>query len=88
MISAVMAAARRLPSSKNSTAMTSNAPSVRFFATVLIVALTSSLRFSTGSATMSGGSERLTSTRRSAAACATVRLLPPAIIKAVPSTAS
>ncbi len=36
--------------------MTSSAPSVRFLATVLIVEFTSSLRSSTGSATMSGGS--------------------------------
>ena len=86
--SAVIAAARMLPSSRNSTTMTSSAPSVRFLATVLTVELTSTLRSSTGSATMPGGSERLTSVRRSAAASATVRLLPPAIINAVPSTAS
>ena len=41
MTAAVMSAARMLPSSRNRTTMTSNAPSVRFFSTVAIVALTS-----------------------------------------------
>ena len=77
-----------LPNIKNSTTITSSAPSVRLRATVRIVALTSSLRSSTGSATIPGGSDLLTCSRRSAAAWATVRLLPPAIISAVPSTAS
>ncbi len=86
--SAVIVAARRLPSSRNSTTTTSSAPSVRFLATVLMVELTSTLRSSTGAATMSAGSDLFTCSRRAAAACATVRLLPPAIISAVPSTAS
>ena len=86
--SAVIVAARRLPSSRNSTTTTSSAPSVRFLATVLMVELTSTLRSRTGAATMSAGSDVLTCSRRAAAAWATVRLLPPAIISAVPSTAS
>ncbi len=65
---AVMAAARRLPSSRNSTTTTSRAPSVRFLATVLTVELTSTLRSSTGSAKISAGRDSLTCARRSAAA--------------------
>ena len=65
---AVMAAARILPSIRNSTAITSSAPSTRFLDTVRMVALTSSLRSSTGSATMPAGSDLLTCFRRSAAA--------------------
>ena len=41
MTAAVISAARILPSSRKSTAMTSKAPSTRFFSTVAIVALTS-----------------------------------------------
>ena len=38
---AVISAARMLPSSRNSMTMTRSAPSIRFFSTVAIVALTS-----------------------------------------------
>ena len=41
---AVISAARRLPSSANSTAMTSKAPSTRFFSTVAMVLSTRSTR--------------------------------------------
>ncbi|KEZ12189.1 hypothetical protein CP98_05125 [Sphingobium yanoikuyae] len=41
MTAAVISAARMFPRRRNSTTMTSNAPSVRFFSTVQIVALTS-----------------------------------------------
>ena len=61
MTSAVMSAARKLPSSRNSTTMTSSAPSARFVATVSIVASTSSVRSSTVWARMPGGSARLIS---------------------------
>ena len=54
--SAVISAARKLPSSRNSTTMTSSAPSARLFATVSIVASTSLVRLSTVLAAMSGGS--------------------------------
>ena len=44
MTAAVTSAARTLPSSANSTAMTSNAPSTRLRVTVAIVASTSEVR--------------------------------------------
>ena len=50
------------------TTTTSNAPSVKFRATVEMVELTSSLRFSTGTATTPGGKLSSTTDRRSAAA--------------------
>ncbi|MNI38577.1 hypothetical protein D3C73_927270 [compost metagenome] len=88
IIRAVIVAARMFPSSRNSTTMTSRAPSVRFLATVFMVELTRALRFSTGSATMSGGRLALICSSRSAEAWATVRLFSPASIRAVPITAS
>ena len=88
IIRAVMLAARRFPSSRNSTTMTSRAPSVRLRATVPMVEFTRALRSSTVTASIPGGRVSRTSSRRSPAAWATVRLLPPAIIKAVPSTDS
>ena len=57
MTSVAMTAARKLPSSQNSTAATSNAPSSRFFSTVPIVASTSSERSSTVLTVMPGGSD-------------------------------
>ena len=65
MTSVAMIAARMLPSSQNSTAATSRAPSARFFSTVPIVASTSSER-SRRCATMTpGGSASATSSSRS-----------------------
>ena len=58
MTSAVMIAARMLPSSRNRTAMTRSAPSARFFATVPIVASTSCVRLSTVLTSMPGGRVR------------------------------
>ncbi len=88
IIKAVIAAARMLPSSRNNTAMTSSAPSVRLVATVLMVAFTRALRSSTVTASIPGGRVGRICSSRSPAAWATVRLLPSAIIRAVPSTAS
>ena len=44
MTAAVMMAARMLPNSKNRTTITSNAPSIRFFRTVLMALSTSAVR--------------------------------------------
>ena len=85
---AVISAARTLPSMRNSTATTSSAPSARFVATVLTVLSTSTPRSSTDLASMPGGSVRATSARRLSTAAATVRLLPPISISAVPTTTS
>ncbi|MET0813890.1 MAG: hypothetical protein ABWX88_01735 [Pseudoxanthomonas sp.] len=41
---AVISAARKLPSSRNNTTITSNAPSTRFFETVAMVRSTSAVR--------------------------------------------
>ncbi|MNN57078.1 hypothetical protein D3C81_1720440 [compost metagenome] len=68
--------------------MTSSAPSDRLRATVPMVWLTSALRSRTVTASTPGGRVLRTSSSRSPAAWATVRLLPPAIIRAVPRTAS
>ncbi len=68
--------------------MTSNAPSARLVATVRIVASTNSVRLSTVCARMLGGSVRLISLILASAAAATVRLLPPTSISAVPRTTS
>ena len=68
--------------------MTSSAPSARFVATVWIVASTSCVRLSTVCATMPGGSARLISSIFASTAAATVRLLPPISISAVPTTTS
>ena len=87
MTSAVISAARKLPSSRNRTTMTSSAPSARFFSTVAMVASTSLVRLSTVLTTMSGGRDRVTTChllRRRPPA--TVRLLPPISIMAVPTT--
>ncbi|MND97644.1 hypothetical protein D3C80_899680 [compost metagenome] len=88
IIRAAMVAARILPSSRNRTTMTSSAPSVRLRATVEMVALTRALRSRTVTASIPTGRVLRTCSRRSPAAWATVRLLPPAIIRAVPRTAS
>ena len=85
---AVVSAARTLPSSRNSTAMTSSAPSTRFFATVRIVRSTSVVRSYTGTARTPAGRLRFASIRRAAVACATSRLLAPISMKVVPSTTS
>jgi hypothetical protein len=56
MTTAVMTAARKFPKSRNSTAITSSAPSDRLVATVAMVASTSWVRLSTVLSAMSGGS--------------------------------
>ncbi|MNL48248.1 hypothetical protein D3C87_1710890 [compost metagenome] len=68
IIRAVIAAARKFPSSRNRTTMTNRAPSIRFRATVEMVELTRSLRFRTGTATTLGGREAPTCSSLSAAA--------------------
>ena len=88
MTAAAISAARILPSSRNSTTMTSSAPSVRFFATVRIVESTRAVRSSTGCTTTSGGSEALIAFSRSATAVATLRLFSPIRMIAVPTTTS
>ena len=85
---AAISAARKLPSSRNSTTMTRSAPSLRLRATVRIVELTSAVRSSTGWTTTSGGSEALIDLSRSATAVATVRLFSPIRMIAVPTTTS
>ena len=79
MTNAVISAARKFPSSRNSTSNDQGAPSARFVATVLIVASTSRVRFRP-SGRGAGGSDRDLldfGVRR----CATVRLLPPISIR-------
>ena len=88
MTSAVIRAARKLPSAKNSTAMTSSAPTVRLCSTVRIVASTSRVRSSTGLMITSGGRLGAMALRRSSTRAATVRLFSPTSIKAVPITTS
>ena len=86
--SAAISAARKLPSNRKSTTITSSAPSVRFLPTVQIVELTSLVRSRTGSMTTSGGSDALVASSRSATAVATARLFSPMRMIAVPTTTS
>jgi hypothetical protein len=86
--SAAISAARKLPSSTNSTTMTSTAPSARLRATVAIVELTSSVRLRTGFTTTSTGSARPISLSRLSTPVETVRLFSPIRITAVPTTTS
>ena len=88
MTSAVMMAARMLPSARNRTAMTRSAPSARFLETVLTVASTRSVRLSSVRAWMPGGRSLLISLILASAAAETVRLFSPMSIRAVPSTTS
>ena len=88
MTRAVMTAARMFPSVRNSTAMTSSAPSARFLPTVRMVASTRSVRLRSVRAWMPGGRSLLISRILASAAAETVRLFSPISIRAVPSTTS
>ena len=88
MTSAVIRAALKLPKSRNSATITNKAPSVRFFSTVLIVALTSFERSRTTSNFMLGGIVLTISASLSPVAAATARLFSPSSINAVPTTTS
>ncbi len=86
--SAVMIAARMLPSSRNRMTMTRVAPSDRFLATVFTVASTRRVRSRTvWTSTPGGRLLRIWSILASTAA-ATVRLFSPISISAVPTTTS
>ena len=85
---AVISAARKLPSSKNSTATTSAAPSIRLVATVRMVLSTKMVRLYTAVATTPCGKLRLISSSFLADALETVRLFSPININTVPSTTS
>ena len=85
---AVMSAARKLPRRTNRTTITSSAPSARFFSTVDTVASTSSERSYTVLATTPPGSERFTSSKRSATATLTSRAFSPTSMYIVPRTTS
>ena len=85
---AVISAARKLPSKTNSTTITSNAPSTRFFATVAMVRSTSAVRSYTGVTATPLGRLLATSCRRAAVACATARLFSPTSMNTVPRTIS
>src|SRR5690606_29704083 len=63
---AVISDALKFPSSRNSTTMTSRAPSTRFLDTVAMVRSTSAVRSYTGLAETPGGRLRLASWRRAA----------------------
>ncbi|GJE71740.1 hypothetical protein CHKEEEPN_3287 [Methylorubrum podarium] len=88
MTSAVMMAARMLPSSRNRMTMTRAAPSARFLATVLMVASTRSVRLRTVWTSTPGGSDLRISVILASTAAATVRLFSPISISAVPTTTS
>ena len=86
--SAVISAARMLPRNRNSTAITSTAPSSRFFFTVATAFSTSTVRSYTGIAFTPAGSVRFTSSIFAATAFDTVRLFSPINMNTVPSTTS
>ena len=86
--SAAITAARQLPSNANRMTTTSSAPSVRFLATVLMVATTNCERSSVGTMLTPGGMVLLISFSLSPTAAATVRLLAPTSISALPTTVS
>ncbi len=86
--SAVISAARKLPSSTNSTAITSRAPSERLRATVPMVASTNWVRSSTVSTLTPAGSDGVIARSLASTAADTVRLLAPINIRAVPTTTS
>ena len=88
MTSAVISAARKLPSSRNSTAITSSAPSARLLVTVPMVASTSWVRSSTVVTSMPGGRDGAMARSLASTAEETVRLLAPISISAVPTTTS
>ena len=85
---AVTIAARMFPRTRNSTAITSSAPSTRFFSTVSMVASTRRVRSYTVRATTPSGRDFLTSSSLAATRCATARLFSPISSMAVPSTVS
>ena len=86
--SAVMTAARKLPSSRKRTTIDRMAPSARLVATVRMVASTSFVRLSTVSGANVGRQRALISSILASTAAATVRLLAPISISAVPMTTS
>ena len=86
--SAAINAARQLPSRKNKITTTSSAPSAKFFATVVMVAMTNCERSSVGTAVIPSGKVFVTACSLSPTARATVRLLAPTSIKALPTTVS
>ena len=86
--SAAMSAARQLPSRANRMTTTSSAPSARFLATVEIVATTSCERSRVGTTVMPAGRVLAISFSFVPTACATVRLLAPTSIRALPTTVS
>jgi len=86
--SAQISAAFTFPSRSSSTMMTSTAPSNRLLRTVAIVASTSFVRFRTALATMPGGRLGWMSAILLSTAAATVRLLAPISMMAVPTTTS
>ena len=88
MTAAVISAARRLPSRRSSTATTRVAPSRRLRPTVSIVASTSRVLSSTVWTSTPRGSEAEMRLSSASTPEATVRLLPPTSIRAVPITAS
>ncbi|AIV66332.1 heavy metal efflux pump CzcA domain protein [Burkholderia pseudomallei K42] len=86
--SAVITAARMLPRNRKRTAITSTAPSSRFFFTVRTAFSTSTVRSYTAIARTPAGSVRFTSAILAATAFATVRLFSPISMNTVPSTTS
>lgn len=86
--SAVISAARMLPRNRNRIAMTSTAPSNRFFFTVAMALSTSTVRSYTVTAFTPAGSVRLISCIFLSTACDTVRLFSPISMNTVPSTTS
>ena len=85
---AVTSAAFQLPSNSNKIAITSNAPSARFFCTVAMVLSTRLVRSYSGVSTTPSGNEGLISSRRLAVARETSRLFSPISMKTVPITTS
>ena len=85
---AVMSAALRLPSSRNSTTITSSAPSSRFLRTVAIAFSTRLVRSYTVSSRTPSGSDGRMSSSALDTRCATAREFSPTSMNAVPSTVS
>ncbi len=86
--SAVMMAARMLPRNRNRIAITSTAPSSRFFFTVAMALSTSTVRSYTVTAFTPSGRVRLISCILRSTACETLRLFSPISMNTVPSTTS